>query len=133
LFYAVTVFYASARLRSRGAGSWFWLPAARSLLLKNSWCNKYSALYQVQISNACYQIRLCTNVLSTGLNVSSLVSNDCCLYLETICGSSHILYQNLGQMLMVYESLMYSYFTTIIPTGKSQSFQGRSVTKYRLR
>ena len=68
---------------------------------------QYSALYQVQISNACYQIMLCTNVLSTGLNVSSLVSNDCCLYLETICGSSHILYQNLGQMLMVYKSFMY--------------------------
>jgi hypothetical protein len=29
-------------------------------------------------------------------NVSSLASNDCCSYLETICGSSHIWYQNLG-------------------------------------
>jgi hypothetical protein len=36
LFCAVTLVYASARIRSRGAGSWSRLPAARDSLQKNS-------------------------------------------------------------------------------------------------
>ncbi len=45
---SVDQFYASAGLRSREAGSQFWLPAARSLLQKNSWLNTilfYSILF----------------------------------------------------------------------------------------
>jgi hypothetical protein len=78
--------------------------------------NKVKGLFDTLfiISNANFQVGFSTNVYPlrhysmpslVGINI---VSNKCCLYLEAICMSHHIWHQNLRQLCMVYNSLMYS-------------------------